>query len=184
MTRLIIILHLASGASVEKGTSAIGDSDVSAQTISAARLTSLVPGDTTAKEWILRPDPNKLVQEYNTATENPEKLGQVKNLFKLAVFSVMCREAMTIMQKSDECPAVTDKAITKRVLIKVYGMMRQIFPDSLTSLDEVVSTFLSSPPPPPLIPLQHESPPPGPPSASGSNKDVLAVDPSLLTVLE
>lgn len=169
MTRLIIILHLASGASVENGKSTIGDSDVSAQTISTARL------------WILGTTSDQLVQEYNTATESSEKLGQVKNLFKLAVFSVMCREAMTIMQKSDVCPAVTDKDITKRVLIKVYGMMRQIFPDSLTSLHEDVSTFL---PPPPPIPLPHESPPPVPPSASESNEEVLAVDPSLLTVLE
>jgi hypothetical protein len=154
MTRLIIILHLASGASVEKGTSAIGDSDVSAQTISAARLTSLVPGDTTAKEWILRPDPNKLVQEYNTATENPEKLGQVKNLFKLAVFSVMCRTAMTLT-KSVGCPELKSEK-DLRVLAAVYEMMRQVFPDSNGEIDKIVRTFA---PPPPLSPVH--SPPSG-----------------------
>lgn len=180
---IIFLLHQASGssASLETGMTSSSPSGsgaqhreaplVSQESILTARL-AIHASDSGAKSWILGLNPNDLVQEYNTATKNSRNLSAVKDLFKLTVYSIMCRKAITLM-KSSQCPELNAESsgvnnVRNSVLSALYEMMKQVFPDSHPRIDELVNIVFPRPP----IPL-----PPGSPPASGSP------DPSLLTPL-
>jgi hypothetical protein len=160
---IISLLHLVSGSSA----SLVTEPEVSQDSILTARL-AIHASDSGAESWILDTDPNQLVQEYNTATESTHNLNAVKDLFKLTVYSIMCRKAMTLMKWS-ECPELNAERPEVRLLLSaLYEMVRLVFPDSRRSINRLVNIVV----PPPPIPL-----PRGPPPASGS------LDPSLLTPL-
>jgi hypothetical protein len=99
---------------------------VSPTHINQARLDALT---LTPDEIAWLNDKDKVITDYNHAIESEENLQHVGNLFKLSVYSVLCREAhdRVGVDLRSPCPTLSDQSVQDAV----YESLQKSLPDSL-----------------------------------------------------
>ena len=99
---------------------------VSPTHINQARLDALT---LTPDEIAWLNDKDKVITDYNHAIESEENLQHVGNLFKLSVYSVLCREAHDRLgvDLRSPCPTLSHQSVQDAV----YESLQKSLPDNL-----------------------------------------------------
>jgi hypothetical protein len=123
------------------------------QSLLEQRLASVESKDGN-RGWATTTKPADIVAEYNNAIATVENLKSVRNSFKLALYSILCKSGQT-GKVENKCPILTPESPAVR---DMYDILKQVFPGDIATI-EAARTGASVPVPEQPVDLMSSAPP-------------------------